>query len=573
MASRFQPKKARGAAADDRVGEIMSDSSVSSIEEDDARLPGPRLSPGSAAAPAKDRPSPSLRPLRKKMSPGARESPADPAVRPAAAMKKAASRKWYNSDSETDDQASVRPAAINTAAKASSKESEVSAHEEKKSSSPPSVASPASESEPPRKDSVAAPTSKPTSFQKLVAKTKTLSPFASIRKGLDVASPQRTPVNSALDPASPASVVSEVATTPARERKALPQDALRSSRRTASQRGMSIDGEPEPLSSNRNLRRAVSLEQTETPAPINRRTSRLKQPPASSEYGSSGPPSSNRSLDTQGQQQESPSAAVFSPSGNKRKTLGAVVGKPGSGVLLEGWLRQKQRRGVKGMKKWNSRYFVLYAKTNEIRYYADVVASAWGPIPLGEIGSISLRLIQRISKLSNPKYNGCRVDITCRNTWGTHYADDYVSSEEENNNNTNEAEGGKPAKNTTPRSTRVYSLMTDSPQTTVTWCNMLDSLLVRSANSPRIDVGSNNSNAPSSGKNTKRASTNKALSSMRSRRSTSTLDTETLVLAGDSLGSVPTAVTIAINFIFDSSPGIETDRFYELEPEPAKLKV
>lgn len=562
MASRFQPKKARGAAAaaDDRVGEILSDSSVSSIETDDARLPGPRLSPG---AMAKDRPSPSpsLRPLRKKTSP-ARGSPTDAAARPAA-MKKAVSRKWYNSDSDTDDVAAVRPAAINTSAKAPRKESEASTPEEKKSSP---VVSPGTESEPQRKE-FAAPANKPTSFQKLVAKTKNLSPFASVRKGLDVASPHTKPAsngNNALDPASPASVVSEVATTPARERKA-PHDALRSSRRAASQRGMSIDGEPEALSSNRNLRRAISLERAETPAPINRRTSRLKQPPVSSEYGN---PSSNHSVDTQ---QESPGSTVFSPAG-KRKTLGAIMGKPGSGVLLEGWLRQKQRRGVKGMKKWNSRYFVLYAKTNEIRYYADVVTSAWGPIPLGEIGSISLRLIQRISKLSNPKYNGCRVDITCRNTWGTHYADDYVSSEEENNGagNNAEAEGGKSAKNTTPRSTRVYSLMTDSPQTTVTWLNMLDSLLVRSANSPRIDVGSNN--APSN-KPAKRTSSNKTLSSTRTRRSTSTLDTETLVFTGDSHGSVPTAVTIVINFIFDSSPGIETDRFYELEPDPTKLKV
>ena len=55
-------------------------------------------------------------------------------------------------------------------------------------------------------------------------------------------------------------------------------------------------------------------------------------------------------------------------------STGAVCGQIGSGVLLEGWLRQKQRKGVmKGMKHWNERYFVLYSKYNEIRYYSDVV--------------------------------------------------------------------------------------------------------------------------------------------------------------------------------------------------------
>lgn len=255
----------------------------------------------------------------------------------------------------------------------------------------------------------------------------------------------------------------------------------------------------------------------------------------------------------------------------QRKVPGAFPGRPGSGVLLEGWLRQKQRRGVKGMKKWNSRYFVLYAKTsesksNELRYYTDVVQSAWGPIPLGEMGCISVRLIQRIAKPSGAKYKGCRIDITCRNSWGTHYADDYVSSDDENNNNVN-SNNAIERSNSTPKSSRMYSLIADSAQTTQTWMAMLDSLLTRSANSPRVD------GPPSSGsaKQLKRANS-MAAPKMTTRRRSNTLDSETLVIAapGD---SVPKPVLLAINFIFDSTPGIETEHFYTHAPEPHRLKA
>lgn len=56
------------------------------------------------------------------------------------------------------------------------------------------------------------------------------------------------------------------------------------------------------------------------------------------------------------------------------KMEGSVFqGQVGSGVLVEGWLRQKQRKGMKGMKAWHDRYFVLYAVYGEVRYYVDVV--------------------------------------------------------------------------------------------------------------------------------------------------------------------------------------------------------
>ncbi|RHY04454.1 hypothetical protein DYB25_010678 [Aphanomyces astaci] len=71
--------------------------------------------------------------------------------------------------------------------------------------------------------------------------------------------------------------------------------------------------------------------------------------------------------------------------------------------------------GLRGLKAWNSRYFVLFKNPNEMRYYTDVVQSGWGPIPLNELGCISLRSIQRISKPSHPKYKGALKALITQN--------------------------------------------------------------------------------------------------------------------------------------------------------------
>ncbi|KAL4110071.1 hypothetical protein PRIC1_001764 [Phytophthora ramorum] len=387
---------------------------------------------------------------------------------------------------------------------------------------------------------------KKTNVLKLMTKTRTMSPFGGKAKGNGAGAPE-SPA-----PSSPADGKATRGTPSASEHSVSDPPAagnVRTGRPTEVQTGPPGN----------------------TPAVIiNRRTDRLKHSASGSEYGSPRLAISNND-------------EVLSP--GLRKVPGAFPGRAGSGVLLEGWLRQKQRRGIKGLKKWNSRYFVLYARSNEVRYYADVVQSAWGPIPLGEIGSISLRLIQRIGKLSHPKYKGCRFDITCRNSWGTHYADDYVSSDEENGNSSNNistnsnnekaaATASTPAKQQeksgTPRSSRVYSLVADSPQVTVAWVNMLDSLLTRSANSPRPDVDSpgENAGATSATNASGRAKKPRAVARQRS----SALDTESSVLLGPG-ENVPKAAIYAINFIFDSTPGIETERFYEAESDASKLRV
>ncbi|GMF34555.1 unnamed protein product [Phytophthora lilii] len=392
---------------------------------------------------------------------------------------------------------------------------------------------------------------KKTNMLKLMTKTRSMSPFGGRAKGPNAEAPE-SPATS-----SPAAGRAARATPSASEHSLSEPPSSQQAAPTAANRAGT--GRPSEVQTGASNVPAII---------VNRRTDRLKHSASGSEYGGSP-----RLAITNNDE-------VLSP--GLRKVPGAFPGRPGSGVLLEGWLRQKQRRGIKGLKKWNSRYFVLYARSNEVRYYADVVQSAWGPIPLGEIGSISLRLIQRIGKLSHPKYKGCRFDITCRNSWGTHYAEDYVSSDEENansNNNTStnsnneKTTASTPAKQEkggTPRSSRVYSLVADSPQVTVAWVNMLDSLLTRSANSPRPDVESpaeNNSGATSATNASGRAKKPRAVARQRA----SALDTESSVLLGPG-ESVPKAIIYAINFIFDSTPGIETEKFYEIEPDAAKLK-
>ncbi|OQS00660.1 hypothetical protein ACHHYP_02884 [Achlya hypogyna] len=280
---------------------------------------------------------------------------------------------------------------------------------------------------------------------------------------------------------------------------------------------------------------------------------------------------------------------------------GAAPGPPGSGVLLEGWLRQKQRRGIRGLKKWNSRYFVLHAKVLELRYYSDVVrrpgsaeptvavSSGWGPIPLGEIGSIVLRSIQRISKPSHPKYKGasillcrlthgrtgCRFDITCRSLVPD--PDDDASSDDEHKKDASQ-QPPTPMIKTTPKASRVYSLIADSPQTTVLWVNTIDSLLTRSVNSPRPDISTPRAPQPL-----------KTLAQLNQSRQKLTSH-EPLAGSGTSSGGltprpnewmvwalpddvVPKPVVYAVEYIFESTPGIETESFYELDAPPAQLKV
>lgn len=608
--------------AEPRVGEILSDSSEESVVET-----GPRR----RADESKSSESHSSGPRSGKKAPGS--------VLRGKQVKRSGSRKWY-SDSESDEEGEFEK--VNVAASVASRTHEQArqpADDQAKTSSsnqpeedeaadavndssastsePPLVDQPAVKEPPPKLkrltdfapqsgnesdasgSGILSPLSdsepsrgagkKQTSFQKLMAKTKTLSPFGARNRGFDHDSPTptsvRTPSTVTHDESKSASLsedVSEEAEQPGSQEP--PATARRASNlqvTTNLSQGTPPIANLSPPDERATESTAQMLQDSRhsgsTPESmyasvpiINRRTSRLKQSPSHSEHGNT-PRSLEAQLSNEAVIRRTPSYETpESLSPGQRKQPGAFAGQPGSGILLEGWLRQKQRRGMKGMKKWNSRYFVLYAKTNEVRYYADVVPSAWGPIPLGEIGSISLRLIQKISKPSHPKYKGCRFDITCRNAWGTHYADDYVSSEDDNDEDSGNAK--PPDKSNTPKSSRNYSLIADSPQVAVTWVNMLDSLLVRSANSPRPDVAGRPSALSVGGASSSSKLKKMSASKLPIRRRSSALLTDTYVLCGPN-DAVPKAVTYSIHYIFNSTPGVETERFYEMEADPAKLRV
>lgn len=80
------------------------------------------------------------------------------------------------------------------------------------------------------------------------------------------------------------------------------------------------------------------------------------------------------------------------------------------GILLEGDLQKFSPESMRGV-RWHKRYFVLYASACELRYYRTHVEAAWGRIPLGERGSIPLRLVVKIEQPSDKKYHGCRFDL------------------------------------------------------------------------------------------------------------------------------------------------------------------
>lgn len=80
------------------------------------------------------------------------------------------------------------------------------------------------------------------------------------------------------------------------------------------------------------------------------------------------------------------------------------------GILLEGDLQKFSPESMRGV-RWHKRYFVLYACSCELRYYRTHAEAAWGRIPLGERGSIPLRLVVKIEQPSDKKYRGCRFDL------------------------------------------------------------------------------------------------------------------------------------------------------------------
>lgn len=54
-------------------------------------------------------------------------------------------------------------------------------------------------------------------------------------------------------------------------------------------------------------------------------------------------------------------------------TAEPVTHAPADDVVIDGWLQKKPKAGVKGLRVWKQKYFVLLRSTNELRYYGTMV--------------------------------------------------------------------------------------------------------------------------------------------------------------------------------------------------------
>lgn len=92
--------------------------------------------------------------------------------------------------------------------------------------------------------------------------------------------------------------------------------------------------------------------------------------------------------------------------------------QPGVQIAMEGWLKRKQDKGIPGFRRWESRYVVLLASHDEIRYYGSMIPSNFGNLPLNERGSIPLEQVVDVAVDNSPKWKGLRFDLitTCNGT-------------------------------------------------------------------------------------------------------------------------------------------------------------
>jgi len=89
-------------------------------------------------------------------------------------------------------------------------------------------------------------------------------------------------------------------------------------------------------------------------------------------------------------------------------------------VLLEGnmelWSPSRSLGGL--LMSWVPFHLVLYAGSQEIRFYQSSVPAAWGCIPLHEKGALDLRLLEKIECPSDAQWAGRRFDLIVRASSG-----------------------------------------------------------------------------------------------------------------------------------------------------------
>lgn len=130
------------------------------------------------------------------------------------------------------------------------------------------------------------------------------------------------------------------------------------------------------------------------------------------------------------------------------------------GILLEGELQKFSPESMRGV-RWHKRYFVLYACACELRYYRAHAEAAWGKIPLGERGSIPLRLVVKIEQPSDKKYRGCRFDLVVLHKGDGRHPGLHI----------------RPGHESRVTTTKTFKLFAADPQQRLLWVTVIEALM------------------------------------------------------------------------------------------------
>lgn len=132
------------------------------------------------------------------------------------------------------------------------------------------------------------------------------------------------------------------------------------------------------------------------------------------------------------------------------------------GILLEGDLQKFSPESVRGV-RWHKRYFVLYGGSGELRYYRSHAEASWGRVPLGERGSIPLRLVVKIEQPSDKKYQGNRFNLVVLHKGSGRHPGLHIRSGHE----------------TRVTTTKTYKFSASDAQERLLWVTVIEALMKR----------------------------------------------------------------------------------------------
>lgn len=132
------------------------------------------------------------------------------------------------------------------------------------------------------------------------------------------------------------------------------------------------------------------------------------------------------------------------------------------GILLEGDLQKFSPESLRGV-RWHKRYFVLYGGSGELRYYRSHAEAAWGRVPLGERGSIPLRLVVKIEQPSDKKYQGNRFNLVVLHKGNGRHPGLHI----------------RPGHETRVTTTKTFKLSASDAQQRLLWVTVIEALMKR----------------------------------------------------------------------------------------------